>query len=342
MVGYAMSQRATIHDIARYSGVSTATVDRVINGRGGVRPDKERVVLEAARELGDGRRLIALHARLARIAVVTQPPINPFHAALQDAFRVIMPAYREQNIACFEHHASIEHPDRAASLIRTLAREYDGLILCLPDHPGIRQAVSDACVRLPVVTIASDITAPERLAYIGSDNYRAGRIAADMMGRLLGPREGRVALIAGTMHYIGHQQRYAGFMAALDERYAALSATPALECLENDDRAADAVHALLQEHRDIVGIYHFSTGADAIARLLEKQGMADRLVFITHELTPHRATLLRSGTIDIVLDQNPMLEARTALSTLSHYLGRCTAPLDGPIIPLSVHTRETV
>ncbi|GBQ86314.1 LacI family DNA-binding transcriptional regulator [Asaia krungthepensis] len=337
-----MSQRATIQDIARYSGVSTATVDRVINGRGGVRLDKERVVLEAARELGDGRRLVALHARLARIAVVTQPPGNPFHAALQEAFRTIMPAYREQNIACFEHHAAISQPERAASLIRALARDYDGLILCLPDHPSIRQAVTDTGRKLPIITIASDITASERLAYIGSDNHRAGRIAADMMGRLLGPRSGRVALIAGTMHYIGHQQRYAGFMEALDERYAALSATPALECLENDDRAADAVHALLHEHRDIVGIYHFSTGADAIASLLEKLGMADKLIFITHELTPHRASLLRSGMIDLILDQNPMLEARTALSTLSHHLGRSPAPLDGPLIPLSVHTRETV
>ncbi|WP_025840668.1 LacI family DNA-binding transcriptional regulator [Asaia platycodi] len=337
-----MSQRATIQDIARHSGVSTATVDRVINGRGGVKLAKERVVLEAARQLGDGRRLIALHARLARIAVVTQPPGNLFHAALQDAFRTIMPAYREQNIACFEHHSPISHPERSAALIRTLARDYDGLVLCLPDHPAIRQAVTEAGQKLPIVTIASDITSPNRLAYIGSDNHRAGRIAADMMGRLLGPRTGRVALIAGTMHYIGHQQRHAGFMAALDERYAALCATPAQECLENDDRAADAVHALLQEHRDIVGIYHFSTGADAIARLLGKLGLSEKLIFITHELTLHRASLLKSGVIDLVLDQNPMLEARTALSTLSHHLGRSPAPLDGPLIPLCVHTRETI
>ncbi|WP_051537196.1 substrate-binding domain-containing protein [Asaia prunellae] len=183
-----MSQRATILEIARHSGVSTATVDRVINGRGGVRLAKERVVLEAARALGDGRRLVALHARLARIAVVTQPPGNPFHAALQEAFRRIIPAYREQNIACFEHHSPIAHPERSATLIRQLARDYDGLILCLPDHPAIRQAVTDAGQKLPIVTIASDITSPNRMAYIGSDNHRAGRIAADMMGRLLGPR----------------------------------------------------------------------------------------------------------------------------------------------------------
>lgn len=337
-----MSRRATIQDIARQSGVSTATVDRVINGRGGVKPDKERLVLRAARALGDGRRLVALHARLARIAVVTQPPGNPFHAALQDAFREIMPAYREQNIACFEHHAAIDRPDRAAALIATLARDYDGLILCLPDHPAIREAVTRAGKKLPIVTIASDITAPERLAYIGSDNFRAGRIAADMMGRLLGPREGRVAIVAGTMHYIGNQQRHAGFVQALGERYSRLRATPAFECQENDDRAADVIHALLEAHSDIIGIYHFSTGTHAIARVLEKRDLAESIVFITHELTPRRAGLLASGTIDLVLDQNPMLEARTALSTLSHYLGRCPAPLDGPLIPVSVHTRETI
>ena len=40
-----------IADIAREAGVSTATVDRVLNHRGGVRQPKRDLVLEVARRL---------------------------------------------------------------------------------------------------------------------------------------------------------------------------------------------------------------------------------------------------------------------------------------------------
>ena len=44
--------RPTLADVARAAGVSTATVDRVLNGRAGVRARTREVVTEAARRLG--------------------------------------------------------------------------------------------------------------------------------------------------------------------------------------------------------------------------------------------------------------------------------------------------
>jgi len=47
-----MGRKVTARDVAKAAGVSPATVDRVLNTRGGVRPDKEAAVIEAARRLG--------------------------------------------------------------------------------------------------------------------------------------------------------------------------------------------------------------------------------------------------------------------------------------------------
>ncbi len=44
-----MSRKPIIADVARLGGVSPATVDRVLNNRGGVKPDKEARVLSAGR-----------------------------------------------------------------------------------------------------------------------------------------------------------------------------------------------------------------------------------------------------------------------------------------------------
>ena len=44
--------RFTLSDVAREAGVSTATVDRVLNNRSGVRARTREIVLETATRLG--------------------------------------------------------------------------------------------------------------------------------------------------------------------------------------------------------------------------------------------------------------------------------------------------
>ena len=61
--------KATLSDIARRAGVGTATVERVLNGRGGVRPETTERVLAAARALDYPRRLPEVHRGLLRIEV---------------------------------------------------------------------------------------------------------------------------------------------------------------------------------------------------------------------------------------------------------------------------------
>ena len=71
--------RQTIADIARSAQVSTATVDRVLNGRAGVRvPTRERVLAARARQrLPAGTRPVA-EAPPARLDFILQSGPNTF------------------------------------------------------------------------------------------------------------------------------------------------------------------------------------------------------------------------------------------------------------------------
>jgi LacI family transcriptional regulator len=66
--------KPTFCDIARHAGVGTATVERVLNGRGGVRPATTERVLAAARALDYPRRLPEVHRGLLRIEVIIVRP----------------------------------------------------------------------------------------------------------------------------------------------------------------------------------------------------------------------------------------------------------------------------
>lgn len=82
-------RKPTFHDIARLAGVGTATVERVMNDRGGARPEMAEKVVLAARSLNYPRTLPETHRGLMRIEVLMVRPETTFYRRLSRAFERI-------------------------------------------------------------------------------------------------------------------------------------------------------------------------------------------------------------------------------------------------------------
>ena len=115
-----MSGKVTLKDVAERAGVGPATVDRVINHRGGVNAAKEERVLRAARELGLDRRLDHTHRQTKRIVVMIQPPENPFHAELRKGIEAARKLVAALNIQVAIVQTRIDQPQETARRIRAL------------------------------------------------------------------------------------------------------------------------------------------------------------------------------------------------------------------------------
>jgi LacI family transcriptional regulator len=193
---------------------------------------------------------------------------------------------------------------------------------------------------MPVVTLSSDQPQIGRLAYVGVDKVRAGRVAGELMGRFLAERGGEVAIMSGLHSYIGHEEREQGFRAVIEGRFPACRLVAVVETREQDVRAGALTSELLRRHPDLAGIYNVSTGNRAIARALARLGLTRRIVVVTHELTAERRVLLKSGALDAIIDQNPELEAMTAVGLIAQHFGRREAPPGMGTIPLSIYLSE--
>ncbi|GGE16016.1 LacI family transcriptional regulator [Aureimonas endophytica] len=320
-------RKATMADVAAAAGVSVATVDRVLNGRGGVAPDKEARILAAARRLRLDRALQLRPNRTLRVAVLIQGPGNPFHAALQAGFDLAARLHAELNLQFLVHHLDPNDPAAIAALVRRQAGRVDGMIVTCPDEPRIGRALRDFAAHRPVVTLATDLPDCGRAAYVGPDDRRAGRVAGDLMGLCLGAAGGRVLLIAGRRDIAGQRQREEGFRAILAERHPGIVVAAVAESREDGERAGHLVLERLGADPAIRGIYHMSAGARPVVEALRRLGRAGETVFVTHELTEDRRALLRERAIAALIDQQPELEARLAVETMARLLGR----LDGEV-----------
>jgi LacI family transcriptional regulator len=335
-------RKTTISEVAAHAGVSRATADRVLNRRGGVSMEKVRAVLTTARAMALDRNLDASPARMLRVCVLMQPPQNPFYERLGHGFREANLLFDPQRIRAYVNYIDVLAPESIRLQLLQTARTYDALIIVAPAREGIIEALRAIATRIPVVTLATDLPLDAAHYYVGPDNYSAGRLAAELMGRLLGPAGGSVLLVAGLQEFSGHGERRRGFLDVLKHDFPACSVGIEVNNLDQGPIAADNVAAALTSNPGLSGIYNISQGNDAITERMERQGRQNPLVFICHDLTPTTKALLLSRRIHAVIDQDPMLEARRAIELILQHYGRVTDHQRTGSTPLGVFFRENV
>lgn len=335
------SKKTTLDQIAEAAGVSLSTVDRVMNRRGSVSPAKEAKVLEWASRLNVDRVLFRGYMPVLRIAVLMQSPKNPFYKGLRNAFAETGAAMSEMRINCFVHYLNLGNIRATVRQLHEIADSYDALIVVCPDDPDLSDALRQISSKKTVVTLITDIQASGRLAYIGPDNRQMGRAAGELMGRFAATEGGDILIVLGMQNMTGHEEREMGFRSVIRERFPQCQIGATLESGEDQTRAGQVVRQALQENKNIRGIYNISAGNSNIAQTLLSMGLEQRVVLITHELTPERRRMLREGIIDAVIDQNPREEARRALEVLARHFNRIqdTAPY-GTHTPFNIYIRE--
>jgi LacI family transcriptional regulator len=191
--------------------------------------------------------------------------------------------------------------------------EADCAVIVAPDDPAVSRAIDAATRRgIAIMTLVSDLPGSSRLHFIGIDNAAAGRTAASLMGRFV--HRGRVALIAGSMALRDHRERYEGFAQAAAAEFPGLEIVGPLEGFDEDAATGAAARHLLDLHPDLLGIYNLGAGNEGLMAALGARKAQTPLRVIVHELSEATREGLRSGLLDVVLDQNPDGEIRAAIA----------------------------
>jgi LacI family transcriptional regulator len=333
-------RKVTLSEVAVNAGVSRATADRVLNRRGGVSVEKERAVLVSARTMGLDRNLEIAPAQLLRVCVLMKPPQNPFYERLGRGFREANLLFETQAITAYISHIDVLAPQTIHSQLRKIAKTYDALVIVAPARDSIIDALRVIAERIPVVTLATDLPLGVAHYYVGPSNYQAGRLAGELMGRMIGPSGGNVLLVAGLREFSGHQERRQGFQEVLDRDFPRCTIAVEIDSLDQGGMVADSVAEALTGNRGIRGVYNISQGNDEIVMCLNQRGIGKDFFFICHDLTTTTRTLLLSRQIDVVIDQDPMLEARRAIELILRHYGRLAGRQVEGATPLRVFFRE--
>jgi LacI family transcriptional regulator len=310
--------KATLSNIAESAGLSTATVDRVLNNRAGASAASRQRVMEAAEKLGylPVAGAITLPARPAHLEFFLPISGNAFMADL--AKHIEDYAGRLPLVAsCRIHNLKSISPNALQAAAGKLSLRANGVGVVAVDHPKTRnilREMAEAGIRL--VTMLSDVPAAPRSDYVGIDNRVAGRTAALLMGRLLGEHSGQTAMVVGSRSYRGHEEREMGFRSVLSEDFPHLLVNSAVEINEEPEASYNAAIRLFRAEPQLLGIYCVGAGRSGIVRALGEAKLRKKPVFICHDLTGDTRRYLVDDLVDVVIDQNARLTAEQAVIRL--------------------------
>ncbi|MDB5562566.1 MAG: substrate-binding protein [Hyphomicrobiales bacterium] len=310
-------RRATVHDVAREAGVSLATVDRVLNGRPGVRPVTAEKVERAIAVLDFRRDLSAsllARSRDLRLRFIIPDGSNEFMVNLGAAIaRRVRPAAGERMSIETSTYRALDAAALAASIDALEPKSCDCVVVVATEDDAVHRAIDAATRRgIAVMTLVSDLPGSSRKHFIGIDNIAAGRTAGSLLGRFCAAG-GEIALIAGSLALRDHRERYEGFAGLLREEFPRLSLVGPFEGHDERAETEQLVAEVLDRHPNLVGLYNVGAGNAGLIAALQRSGKSGKVRVIAHELSETTRLGLMHGVIDVILDQNPDGEIRAAI-----------------------------
>ncbi|MDX2910792.1 LacI family DNA-binding transcriptional regulator [Streptomyces griseiscabiei] len=324
----------TIREIARQSGLSTATVDRVLNHRGNVRESTVREVRQAVEDLDRQRGQVRIGGRTFMIDIVMQAP-ERFTTAVRAALEAELPSLHPAVVRSrFHFRETGPAAELVAGLDRIARRGSQGVLLKAPDLPEISAAVGRlAAAGIPVVTLVTDLPGSARVAYVGIDNRAAGCTAAYLVGQWLGDRPGHVLTTISRASFRGEEEREMGFRSAMRLAHPARSLVEVTDSDGLDATQRDLVLAALRRDEDIVAVYSMGGGNLATLDAFDELGR-NCAVFVAHDLDHDNTGLLRERRLSAVLHHDLRQDVRRACQTVMRAHG--ALPDDGPPPPSTI------
>jgi len=225
---------------------------------------------------------------------------------------------------------SLKEDDREAQISvveNIMTRQVDGIVLAPLDDAALRRPVDEAMRSdIPVVIFDSGLQGDNYVSYVATDNFKAGQLAGEHMGKLL-EGKGKVVVLRYAEGSDSTTKREDGFLDAIEafegveivssNQYAGVTTASALKAAENIlSRFSQADGGL-----EIDGIFCATEPTTlGILRALQDTGYAGKIKFVGFDSSEKMIAALRAGELDGFVVQDPMRIGYLGVKTLVEHL----------------------
>jgi ribose transport system substrate-binding protein len=175
--------------------------------------------------------------------------------------------------------------------------------------PNDPTAVKDVIARamkqgIPVVTFDSDAPDSKRMAYIGTDNKAAGKVAGETLAKFMGGK-GEFVILTGGLGAHNLNLRIEGFREAV-KNYPEMKEADLQPDEDDSEKATAIAENLLISHPNLAGFFGVSApGGPGAARAVKDANKVGKVVIVGFDDTPECRAYIEEGVIQATVAQRP-------------------------------------
>jgi LacI family transcriptional regulator len=339
--------RTTIGQLAKASGVSIATVNRVLSGSTNVRADTMARVKSAAEEIG----FYGVGSIRGRVS--TTKPKYRFGFLLHQAGRVFYQETARALKAAAERtndaiiNIEIEFlddlsPQNTAARMLALGETCDAIGVVAAVHPLVTQAVNELEKNgLPVFGLISQLSASGNVHYVGLDNWKVGRTSAWVFDNVC-KKPGKLGILVGNHRYRCQEMNEAGFRSYFREHAPEFTLLEPLSTFESSVVSQDLTERLISEHPDLTGLYVAGGGVTGAITALRRLAKPNQIALVGHQLLDVTRQALLDGYMSVAISQPLDATATRAIAGMLQALRYKDSSNITAILPFEIFTRENI
>jgi Transcriptional regulators len=319
-----MGERVTIYDIAKQLNISTATVNRALNGKNKVSEETRKTVIETANSMGfkPNKAAKSLARNTIKLGLVINYDIPDFHEELLRGAKAAYEELSDYNVEFKYYIASQPMHSRRQEIIDKM-KEMAGdrcngiLFMPSPDQRGYHELMRElATNNIVVATIVTDVLGSSRLFSLRQNGLFAGKIAAELLWYFTSLK--KVAIFTGYKSVGVHAETIEGFFETARQK--PIQIIGVYENQDDPELAYYNTEKLISQHPDIEGIYINTANSSSVCKKLKETGYGGRVKIVASDVFPELKEHMMEDIIHATLFQDPFNQGRLALKYLYQHI----------------------
>ncbi|MCR8634806.1 MULTISPECIES: LacI family DNA-binding transcriptional regulator [Paenibacillus] len=314
------SKRLTVKEMAKQIGISVATLDRVLNNRGNVKPQTYQKVMDKIKEMNyTPNKSASFLSRKNEFSMAIVFPELPeyFWKQVEKGILIAIDEFRDYGlhvrIIRSEKYDLEQQKKTVLELIDS--GKFDAIALS-PNDPQEMADIIDYGVDqgLAICTFNSDSPLSKRLFYVGCDYRIAGRLAADVLCKFIGTKTKLGMIMSYTNFQM--QQKITGFREVVAD-YDHIELVGPLKLQQED---YDSIDTFMDYFHQVDGIYVSSARLHIIAKHLADANLSKPIALVGHDMTEEIYQYMRKGVVTATICQDPINQGYLTVKSMFDYL----------------------
>lgn len=313
--------RMTLEEIAKEIGISRTTIYKVIKNKGHVSEETSRIVNEALKKYNYVQNRNARNLAMNRHYTVgyvgfKSKSANYFSTEIGKGLKRAVKEFGDDGLSVLVSEYDAEKPvGQLAAVKEMLSQGIDSFVLAYSDKKIIEQILKLLeKAGAGVVLLSRDYQEDKNSYYVGVDYYKSGRLAAELLGKMLG---GGKVFIPVTKEYETNPDivaRLNGFLDKIKE-YPYIKLLPVSYGLTEENKIYRGVDECIKNEPELTGIFDLTYRLDVIAKLLGDRNRKD-IKLVGFDLFEEIRDYVEDSSIDAVVYQDLSMQAYQAVKIL--------------------------